>query len=241
MTAAPRPGSTDVVRTALADLAARYSAARVLDVGGGSGTRAVPLALSGCKVTVVDASIDALAMLRRRAAEAGVAERVSGIQADADGLSAVIAAGSADIVVCHHVLEEVDDPETAVAAMATALAPGGALSILVSGRYAAVIAQTMAGRFAAARAILDDPAGRFGADDPLRRRFDVTGLHRLLSAAGLRVESISGSGVAGGLVSGAVRQAAQDEDNLAGLESDLADHPQLREIAADLHAVAIAR
>jgi len=60
----------DRVLAGLIDLPRRPPA--VLDVGGGSGTRAVPLAARGCTVTVVDTSIDALAMLRRRAAEAGV-------------------------------------------------------------------------------------------------------------------------------------------------------------------------
>src|SRR5687767_9946688 len=40
---------------------------RVLDVGGGSGVWAVPLAVAGCTVTVVDPSPDALATLHRRA------------------------------------------------------------------------------------------------------------------------------------------------------------------------------
>ncbi|MEV1147933.1 methyltransferase domain-containing protein, partial [Micromonospora sp. NPDC049799] len=43
----------------------------VLDVGGGTGGFAVPLAHAGHRVTVVDASPDALAALTRRAAEAG--------------------------------------------------------------------------------------------------------------------------------------------------------------------------
>ena len=38
---------------------------RVLDVGGGSGAWAVPLARWGCAVTVVDNSPNALAALRR--------------------------------------------------------------------------------------------------------------------------------------------------------------------------------
>src|SRR3712207_7602612 len=47
---------------------------RVLDVGGGSGMFAVPLARLGHDVTVVDPSADALATLRRRADTAGRSE-----------------------------------------------------------------------------------------------------------------------------------------------------------------------
>ena len=52
---------------------------RVLDVGGGSGMFAVPLARLGHDVTVVDPSADALATLRRRADTAGVVGTLRGV------------------------------------------------------------------------------------------------------------------------------------------------------------------
>ena len=157
----------------------------VVDVGGGSGTRAVPLALAGCRVTVVDTSVDALAILHRRSQDAGVEDRVGGVQADADLLDTVVPAGTADLVLCHHLLEEVDDPAAVVAALAAAVRPGGHVSVLTAGRLGAVLGQTLVGRFADARAMLTDPDGRFGSTDPLRRRYDVGALAELLTAAGL--------------------------------------------------------
>ncbi|MGW4277773.1 class I SAM-dependent methyltransferase [Streptomyces seoulensis] len=56
--------------------AAGREALDVLDTGGGSGNFAVPLAGLGHRVTVVDPSPNALFALERRAAEAGVADRV---------------------------------------------------------------------------------------------------------------------------------------------------------------------
>ena len=56
----------------------------VLDLGGGTGGLAVPLAELGHHVTVVDPSPDALASLSRRSAESGVAERITAVQGDAD-------------------------------------------------------------------------------------------------------------------------------------------------------------
>ncbi|TWH65687.1 methyltransferase family protein [Micromonospora olivasterospora] len=82
----------------------------VLDVGGGTGGFAVPLARAGHRVTVVDASPDALAALTRRAAEAGVADRVRALQGDGDALAGLVGPASADLVLCHSVLEVVDDP-----------------------------------------------------------------------------------------------------------------------------------
>jgi SAM-dependent methyltransferase len=238
-----RPWGGDPVDLALAGLVVPLSAdapPHVVDVGGGSGTRAVPLAIAGCRVTVVDSSVDALAILHRRAQDSGVADRVAGVQADADLLSTVIPPGTADLVLCHHLLEEVDDPAVVIAALAAAVRPGGQLSVLVAGRLGAVIGQTLVGRFAEARAMLSDPDGRFAAADPLRRRYDVSGIGDLLTAAGLTVTSVTGVGVLAGLVAGAARQAVPGGDGeLAGLELMAAVHPALREIATDLHVVAV--
>jgi len=234
-----RPFGGDPVDHALTALVGPIDGARVVDVGGGSGTRAVPLAIHGCRVTVVDSSVDALAILHRRAQDAGVVDRVTGVQADADQLGTVIAADDADLVLCHHLLEEVDDPATVIAALAVAVRPGGFVSVLVAGRLGAVVGQTLVGRFANARAMLSDPDGRFAASDPLRRRFDADGIADLLNATGLTVESVTGVGVLSGLVSGAAMQALSGADGeLARLEADAAVHPALLGIAADLHVVA---
>lgn len=234
-----RPFGGDPVDHALAALIGSAKVAQVVDVGGGSGTRAVPLAMLGCRVRVVDSSVDALAILRRRAQDAGVAEQVMGVQADADQLATVTTAGESDLVVCHHLLEEVDDPATVARALAVAVRPGGYVSVLVAGRLGAVVGQTMVGRFAQARAMLIDPDGRFAETDPLRRRFDAKGIGALLSEAGLTVESVTGVGVLSGLVSGAAMAAIAGADGeLAGLEAQAAVHPALLEIAADLHVVA---
>ena len=68
-------------------------APRVLDVGGGSGAWAVPLAGLGCAVTVVDNSPNALAALQRRARDAGRARAGHAVQGDVDALADVVPAG----------------------------------------------------------------------------------------------------------------------------------------------------
>jgi SAM-dependent methyltransferase len=230
---------SDPVAAALATLTAG-GGLQVLDVGGGSGTDAVPLAVMGCTVTVVDPSMDALATLRRRANEAGVADRVHGVQADTDAMAGAVADGTADLVLCHHVLEAVDDPVAAMAAVAAALAPGGTVSLLVAGRYAAVIALSMTGRFVEAAAVQADPAGTFGAADPLRRRYDVESLCALLAAAGLAISTVRGVGVVSPLLPSAVLQPpSRGADDLAALERQIAADPPLRDIAADLHVLAV--
>ena len=236
MSSGPGHDSRDPVMVAIDVLAVAQPGALVVDVGGGSGTRAVPLAARGCRVLVVDSSTNALAILRRRAADAGVAERIEAVQADAERLAAVLDAESADLVLCHHLLEEVDDPAAALAAVRTVLKPDGAVSVVAASRCAAVLGQASAGRYEQARQILVDPVGRYGSADPLRRRFDVAGLHELLVGAGLAVESMSGVGVVAALLSASTR--AGDGPGGAELDRELADHPVFREIGTDLHAIA---
>lgn len=215
------------------------SVPQVLDVGGGSGAWAVALAGLGCAVTVVDSSPNALAALHRRAREAGVHELVTPVQGDVDALAEVAPAGGADLVLGHGLLEVVDDVGHAVGALASATAPGGAVSVLVAGRHAAVLSRALAGRLAEARALLTDVHGRCGPDDPLLRRLDATGLRALLRGAGLELELLQGDGVLEGWVPGAVRDGGPAAVRaLAELEALAAAEPALLDVAGRLHAVA---
>ena len=86
-------------------------------------------------------------------------------------------ADAADLVLCHGVLEVVDDPAAALATIAGVLRPGGTLSLLVAQRHAAVIARAMAGHFQQARALLD-PDDRAGRRRPRRPPLHPRGAHR---------------------------------------------------------------
>jgi len=224
----------EVLHAELARAAGRSLA--VVDVGGGTGGFAVPVAGLGHRVTVVDPSPDALAALSRRAAEAGVADRVVALQGDGDRLGSVVPTGSADLVLCHSVLEVADDPAQVVRAVAAALRPGGAVSVLVANRPAAVLARAMAGHLDAARALATDPRGRADARDPLRRRFDTAGAVALLTVAGLRVEAVHGIRVLTDLIPATVAEA--DPETLRELEVRLSTESPYREIAAQIHLLA---
>ena len=212
---------------------------RVLDAGGGTGGFAVPLAEAGHDVTVVDASPDALAALTRRAAEAGVGDRVRAVQGDADRLLDVVAAGSVDLVLCHSVLEHVDDPVAAAASMAGVLRTGGCASVLVANRAATVLGRALGGHFAQAAAALADEDGCWGPGDTARRRFDLASAEVLLARAGLGVEQVHGVRVVADLVPGAVLDAEPGAvEALLALELATAELPPYRDIATQLHLLA---
>jgi ubiquinone/menaquinone biosynthesis C-methylase UbiE len=210
---------------------------RVLDVGGGSGAWAVPMARVGCLVTVVDTSPNALAALRGRAREAGVGAQVAAVQGDVHTLTEVVPAAGADLVLVHGLLEVVDDVEAAVGQLSAATVPGGAVSVLVAGRHGAVIAQAHAGRVGQAHAVLTDPAGRTGPQDPLQRRLSLAAVRGLLqSAGGLAIELVQGDGVFDGWLPAAA--LAADPEGLAELEGAMAHTPELLVLAARLHLLA---
>jgi SAM-dependent methyltransferase len=208
----------------------------VLDVGGGTGGFAVPLAESGHRVTVVDASPDALAALTRRAADAGVADRITAVQGDGDALAGLVAPDSVDLILCHAVLEVVDDPVKVVAAITAALRPGGAVSLLVASRAAAILTRAINGHLGAASALVTDPDGRAGPRDTLRRRFDLETAVALLGSAGLTVEETHGVRVLADLLPAAVVEA--DPAAMIELELALAARPPFRDIASQLHLFA---
>jgi len=211
----------------------------VLDVGGGTGGFAVRVAELGHRVTVVDPSPDALAMLGRRAAERGVAARVRGIQGDLSDLAgAVGATGGVDVVLCHGVLEVVEDPAVALAALTDALRPGGVLSLLVAQRYAAVVARAMAGHLVAARALLE-PGGPVTAGPQRTRRFTHAELRELAASAGLAVDSVQGVRVFADLVPGALLDLEPGAGQaLVELEQAVADTEELFPLATQLHVLA---
>ena len=210
----------------------------VLDTGGGSGNFAVPLARLGHAVTVVDPSPNALFALERRVAEAGVADRVRGVQGDAHGLFDVVEPGGYDVVLCHGVLEYVDDPAEGVRNAVRALRSEGVLSVLASGLGGAVLARALAGHFKEARQALGNPDGRWGDGDPVPRRFTTEQLTSLVEDAGLAVSAVHGVRVFADLVPGVLVDTEPGAlDALLKLEAAAAELPAFHSVATQLHVL----
>jgi S-adenosylmethionine-dependent methyltransferase len=206
---------------------------QVLDLGGGTGGLAVPIAELGHPVTVVDPSPDALAALDRRASEHGVDHRLRGIQGDAADLLDHVSAASFDLVLCHGVLEVVDNPGQALDAIRAAMRPRATLSVVVAGRYAAVLAKAMAGHLLDAQALLSaQPAS-------IPRRYvpdEIVALLRTHDFEPARVQAVR-------TFTDLIPSAALDNEPDAGrvlleLERAVAGVEALAPIAAQLHVVA---
>jgi SAM-dependent methyltransferase len=209
-------------------------------VGGGTGGLAVPFAALGHNVTVIDPSPDALAAAQRRAAEAGA--RLTAVQGEAASLDSVVGPKSADLVICHNVLEYVDSPADAMTVIAAVLRPSATVSVLAANTVAAVLHRALAGRFTEARQLLEgetagaSPGTGPGAGSGPPRRFTLPELTALIEAAGLRAGESHGLRIFSGLVPGALLDAdAGGSEALRALEAAAAVAPPLRDIAAQLH------
>ena len=234
--AAPPPARTAAIWAALDPLVAAGAPLRVLDVGGGSGMFAVPLAQLGHDVTVIDPSADALATLHRRAATAGAGDRVHGLQGDGDRMPAVLSEGSAfDLVLCHFVLEVVDDPATTLAAVTGVLRPGGQLSLASTNRAGAVLARAVGGHPREARALLAGDERVPGRDRPARRRFTPAELLDLITAAGMEPGEWRGVAVVAELLGAA---STADPEAVRALELALSGTSPYRDVASGLHVLA---
>ena len=244
-TAEQLPARTAAVWAALDPVVGAGTALRVLDVGGGSGMFAVPLARLGHDVTVVDPSADALATLRRRADTAGVGALVHGIQGDGDLLHEVLPAADADsegsgqdsydLALCHYVLEVVDDPAVTLGEISRALRPGGQLSVATANRAGAVLGRAVAGHPVEALALLEDRDPAPARSKPARRRFTSQEMLALVEGAGLRPGPWRGVSVVADLLeatSGAESRAVR------ALELALAEESPYRDIATGLHVLA---
>ena len=221
----------------------------IVDVGGGTGGFAVPLARLGHSVTVIDPSPDSLAAAQRRAAEAGVPLRA--VQGDVSDLAAAAGPAGADLVLCHSVLEYVDSPVAAMTAIAAILRPGGVVSVLAASAVATVIHRVLAGRFDEARRLIaamppDDtiPATadvlslEFAGQQDLPRRFTLPLVVGLIERAGLRPAAGHGVRVFTDLVPSMLTDTDPGAaDALVALEEVAAAHPAFRGMATQFHVL----
>ncbi|WP_183094088.1 methyltransferase domain-containing protein [Nocardioides stalactiti] len=237
---AERPGSvrTAVVWDALGPILSG-DPCDVVDIGGGTGGFAVRVAQAGHRVSVVDPSPDALAALARRAREFGV--EVAGHQGDVSGLVDVVGPDSADLVLCHGLLEVVDAAE-ALAAIRAVLRPGGTASILVAQRHAAVVARAMAGHLHQALALLDgdETSERVGARAGRpTRRFTADEISGLVEQAGFTVRAVHAVRVFTDLVPGSLLdQEPGAAAALVDLERAVADRSEYLPLATQVHLLA---
>ncbi|WP_093622629.1 class I SAM-dependent methyltransferase [Streptomyces sp. 3213.3] len=110
---------------------------RILDLAGGDGGDAIRLAARGHHVTIVDYAPAMLAAATERAVAGGVTELINCVEADATDLPRDLANGQFDVVLCHNLLQYVDDVPGTLASALSPLKTGGLISVMAINRHSA--------------------------------------------------------------------------------------------------------
>lgn len=160
-----------------------------LDLGGGTGAASVSLARLGFEVTLLDSSRAMLDLAQRTIAESGLADKITLRNGDASALPDLFPAQSFDLVLCHNLLEYVDDPASVLHSAARIMRDSSALlSVLVRSQAGeALKAALQAGDLAVAERTLDSDCGRESLYGGKVRLFTPETLESMINDAALTV------------------------------------------------------
>lgn len=212
---------------------------RALDLGCGTAATAVRLAQLGIHVTVLDCSPAMLDIAQRAAREAGVSEKIVLKHAEATQLASLFPARSFDVILCHNLLEYVDDPEVVLRDAARTLRDSSAiLSVLVRNQAGEVFKTALrAGDLGAAENSLTAEWGQESLYGGRVRLFKSPSLQRMLKGASLAMVAERGVRVVADYLPPAVSRSA-DYERILQLERKLGIRPEFAAIARYSHYLA---
>jgi S-adenosylmethionine-dependent methyltransferase len=165
-----------------------------LDIGGGTGAMAVRLAQLGLEVRLLDTSLPMLDLAKHAVREAAVADRIELRHGDAAEFETLFPAGSFDVILCHNILEYVDDPFTVLRGVSRALRDQASIvSVLVRNQAGEVFKAAIRDRDLDAA---EQNLGAAWADESLYggkvRLFEIGSLRAMFTAASLAVTAERG-------------------------------------------------
>jgi len=160
-----------------------------LDLGCGTGATAVSMAKLGLHVTLLDYSPAMLDIAQRAARDADVIDHIAVKPGDVMGLSSIFKARSFDVIICHNVLEYVDDPVAVLCGAAGLLRDSSAvLSILVRSHAGEVLkAAIQTGDLSAANDALSSEWGKESLYGGKVRLFALDRIRDLIKDASLGI------------------------------------------------------
>lgn len=158
-----------------------------LDLGCGTGVTGVRLARLGIHVTLLDSSPAMLDIAKRTAREAGVTGKVVLRHGDASQLVNFFRSRSFDVILCHNILEYVDEPGAVLRGAAHMLRDSSAiLSLLVRNQAGEILkAAIQVGDLGAVKKSLTAESGQEPLYGGKVRLFKPDSLQEMLKAASL--------------------------------------------------------
>lgn len=203
-----------------------------LDVGCGTGAAAVRLARLGIHVTLLDCSVEMLDIAQRAAREAEVTERIALKHGDTTRLGDLFQGGAFDVILCHSILEYVDDAGAVLRAAAGLLRDSSSmLSVLVRSQAGEVFkAAIQAGDLGAAENNLTAEWGQESLYGGRVRLFTPDSLQAMLKAASLAPISERGVRVLADYLPPRISRSAEYE-RIFELERKLGSRPEFAAVA----------
>jgi S-adenosylmethionine-dependent methyltransferase len=210
-----------------------------LDLGCGTGAIAVRLARLGVHVTLLDASVPMLDFAKRAAREAGVTDRIALKHGDAAQFANLFPAESFDVILCHNILEYVDDPCAVLRSAARALRdPSSIISVLVRNQAGEVLkAAIQNGDLAAAEHNLTAEWGHESLYGGKVRLFAAESLQTMLLEASLAVIAERGVRVLSDYLPPTVSRS-DEYGRILELERKLGRRPEFAAVARYRHWIA---
>lgn len=212
---------------------------RALDLGCGTGANGLRLARLGYHVTLMDSSAAMLEIAKRAAHESGLGEKIEIQQGDADRLAEFFAEAAFDVILCHNILEFVEEPGAVLHSAARALRnPSGILSVLVRNRAGEVLkAAILSGDVAAAANNLSAQWGNETLYGGKVRLFTPETTRALLQTAALELIAERGVRVVSDYLSPRV-SLSKEYESVFELERKLGRRPDFSAIARYTHCMA---
>ncbi len=210
-----------------------------LDLGGGTGAIAVRLAQLGLHVTLLDSSLSMLDLAERAARDAGVTGRITLKHGDAAQLETLFPAGSFDVVLCHNVLEYVDDPSAVLRNAARGLRGSTSImSVLVRNQAGEVLkAAIKDGDWGAAENNLTADWGQESLYGGRVRLFRAESLRAMLLESSLAIAAARGVRVLSDYLPSRISRSGEYE-GIFELERKLGRRPEFAAVARYTHCLA---
>jgi len=203
-----------------------------LDLGSGTGATAVRLAQLGFRVTLLDSSPAMLDIANRKAKAAEVVDKVVLQEGDATRLTNLFPTPSFDVILCHNLLEYIDDPLAVLCGAARLLRDSSAiLSVLVRNRPGEVFkAAIQAGDLQAAESNLTAEWAQESLYGGRVRLFTSDSLQAMMRAASLAVIAERGIRVLADYLPSQISRRA-DYKPIFELERKLSSRPEYAAVA----------
>lgn len=210
-----------------------------LDLGGGTGAISVRLARLGIHVTLLDASLEMLDLASHAAKEAGMADRITLKHGDAAQLESLFDAASFDAIVCHNVLEFVDDPGAVLRSAARCLRDASSVISILARNHAGEVlkAALVNGDLAATERTLTAEWGDEALYGGKVRLFSPGSLGSMLVAASLTVVAERGVRVVSDYLPARISRS-DEYDRIFTLERELGKRPEFAAVARYTQCIA---